>query len=143
MLIWIVLAYALLVLGGCAFQRKLLYFPQTLPLDTARQAALKSGFETWLSPARAHMPLLLPSLTLQDRYDPAAWLKDYRGPIQFVIAGEDEIIPPKFGHKLHEDYQGPKRLLVVPDAGHNEVAGQPAEWWNDVYEFWKEQRSQP
>lgn len=83
--------------------------------------------------AQSKMPLLLPYLFLVDRYQPAAWLKNYRGPVQFVIAGNDEIIPPKFGQRLHDAYAGPKQLLIVPKAAHNEVAEQPPDWWRGVF----------
>lgn len=85
--------------------------------------------------AQDRMPWLLPCFFLRDRYRPAAWLKDCRQPIQFVIAENDQIIPPKFGHRLYASYLGPKRLEVVPGAAHNEAAEQSAGWWREVFQF--------
>jgi pimeloyl-ACP methyl ester carboxylesterase len=94
-------------------------------------------FDNLASLAQSKMPLLLPYFFLRDRYDPAAWLKDYRGPVKIVLAGRDEIIPPKFGQRLFDSYAGPKARQIFPDEGHNDIAAQPAEWWCEVFEFWQ------
>jgi fermentation-respiration switch protein FrsA (DUF1100 family) len=82
------------------------------------------------------MPLLLPYLFLTDRYQPAEWMRNYRGPVKIVIAGADEIIPPKFGQRLFDAYAGPKTLQIIPGARHNEVVEQSPEWWREVFAFW-------
>lgn len=92
-------------------------------------------YDSLPSLAQSKMPLLLPYFFLVDRYQPAVWMKDYRGPVKFVIAGRDEIIPPKFGQRLHDSYAGPKTLQIFPDAAHNEVAEQSPEWWQEVFNF--------
>jgi hypothetical protein len=97
-------------------------------------------FDSLASVAQSKMPLLLPYFFLRDRYQPAAWLKDYRGPVKIVVAGSDEIIPPKSGRRLFDSYAGPKQLQVVPDARHNDVAEQPPEWWREVLKFWETNR---
>jgi hypothetical protein len=75
------------------------------------------------------MPVLLPYFFLRDRYEPAKWLRDYRGPIKIILAERDNIIPPKFGQRLFDGYAGPKTLQLCPGAGHNDVAAQTPEWW--------------
>lgn len=89
-------------------------------------------YDSLPSLAQSKMPLLLPYFFLVDRYQPATWMKDYRGPVKFVIAGSDEIIPPKFGQRLHDSYSGPKQLQIIPGASHNEAAEQTPEWWQEV-----------
>jgi pimeloyl-ACP methyl ester carboxylesterase len=84
------------------------------------------------------MPFLPVSLLLWDRFHPAAWLADYRGPVWFVVAGADTIIPPEFGHRLHDGYAGPKHLQLVAGAGHNDVASQSPAWWREVFKFWQQ-----
>jgi uncharacterized protein len=98
-------------------------------------------FDNLASVAQSKMPLLLPYFFLRDRYQPAAWLKDYRGPVKFVIAGSDEIIPPQSGHRLCDSYAGPKQLEVVPNARHNDVAEQTPQWWREVLTFWETNRA--
>ncbi len=74
---------------------------------------------------------------LLDRYDPEGCLQAYRGPVMFAVSGADEILGSATGLRLHEGYQGPKRLQVFEGAGHNEVAGQTPAWWRGVMAFWK------
>ncbi len=85
--------------------------------------------------AQSKMPLLLPYLFLKDRFEPAAWLKEYRGPIKFVLAERDEIIPVKFGQRLFDSYAGLKALQIIPNVGHEGVTEQSPEWWQDVFGF--------
>jgi hypothetical protein len=88
--------------------------------------------------AQRQLPFLPAYFLLRDRFNPAACLKNYRGPVQFVVAGADEIIPPSSGRKLFESYGGLKNLQVIPGARHNEVAEQPPAWWREVFSFWRQ-----
>jgi fermentation-respiration switch protein FrsA (DUF1100 family) len=82
---------------------------------------------------------LLPAyLLLLDRFSPAKYLKDYRGPVKIVLAGSDEIIPVTSGRRLFDGYKGPKDLQIVPGAHHNDVAKQSPDWWKEVFEFWRQ-----
>jgi fermentation-respiration switch protein FrsA (DUF1100 family) len=100
-------------------------------------------YDDFLSLAKERMRFLPVSLILLDRYNPAKWLQDYSGPVKFVIAELDEIIPARFGLKLHEGYRGPKWLEVIPQAHHNEVSGQSADWWKSVFTFWRQPSKSP
>lgn len=73
---------------------------------------------------------------MRDRFDPEGCLKDYRGPVKFVVAGADEILGSATGLRLHASYPGPKELQVFDGAGHNEVSAQPPAWWREVLGFW-------
>jgi len=86
--------------------------------------------------AQRTMPLLPAGLLLRDRFTPADDLKSYRGPVKIVVAENDEVIPAEAGRRLYESYTGPKNLLLVRGAGHNEVAEQLPEWWREVFAFW-------
>jgi uncharacterized protein len=90
------------------------------------------------SVAQRRMPFLPAYLLLLDRFNPAEDLKHYHGPVKIVLAGADEIIPTESGRRLFEGYQGPKNLQIIPDARHNEIAGQPPEWWKAVFSFWQQ-----
>ena len=89
---------------------------------------------------RKQMPFLPVRLLMRDRFTPARWLKDYRGPVVVVVAGADTIIPAQFGRGLHDGYAGPKKLQEVANAGHNDIAAQSTEWWRDVFAFWEKHR---
>jgi pimeloyl-ACP methyl ester carboxylesterase len=87
--------------------------------------------------AQGAFPILPAKWLLRDRFRPAEWLKDYRGPVQIVLAGNDEVIPTKRGQALYDGYAGPKRLQIVPNARHNDVAEQTPEWWREVFAFFQ------
>jgi hypothetical protein len=89
------------------------------------------------SVAQKQMPFLPAYFFLLDRFNPAADLKSYHGPVKFVVAEKDEIIGAASGKKLFAGYAGPKELQLVPGAHHNDVSGQSAEWWRTVFEFWR------
>lgn len=83
-----------------------------------------------------HYPFLPVRLILSDRYDNAAALQRYHGPVAVLIAGQDEVIPAELGRRLHEGYAGPKRLWEQPAARHNGLDYRPgAAWWREVSEF--------
>lgn len=97
-------------------------------------------YNNMVSLAQQKMPVLPIWLILWDRYNPESWLKNYRGPVGFVLAENDEIIPAKFGQRLHDGYSGPKTLQVVYGAGHNTVSSQSSEWWKRTFLFWEEHK---
>jgi uncharacterized protein len=51
MLLTLGIAYSLLVLGAAIFQRRLIYFPRTLPSELAEPAAAENGFVPWRNQA--------------------------------------------------------------------------------------------
>jgi len=87
--------------------------------------------------AQSKLPLLPAGLLLWDRFDPEDWLKSYHGPVKFVLAEKDEIIPAKFGRRLFDTYNGPKHLQIIPGAHHNDAAEQSPDWWEGVFTFWR------
>jgi hypothetical protein len=103
-----------------------------------RGMILFAPYNRFAAVAQKKMPILPVTLLLRDRYDPAEWLKDYRGPVMFVVAGADRTIPPQFGRALHDGYAGPKRLEIIANADHNDIEEQPAEWWRSVFSFWQQ-----
>ena len=93
--------------------------------------------------AQKQMPFLPAYILLLDRFNPAECLKNYHAPVQFVVAGADEIIGAPAGTKLFTGYAGPKKLQTIPGAHHNDVAAQSADWWREVFSFWRENASGP
>lgn len=97
-------------------------------------------YDNLASVAQRHMPFLPAYFLLRDRFNPAAHLENYHGPIEFVVAGADEILGPETGKRLFDKYNGPKNLQLIPGAHHNDISGQPADWWRSVFKFWQEKR---
>ena len=67
---------------------------------------------------------------LRDPYDTAARLARFDRPVVVVVAGQDSIVPARFGVALHAALGGPKRLMQIDGAGHNDWPGRvDAAWW--------------
>lgn len=98
---------------------------------------LVTPFHNLADVAQFHMPLLPVCWMLRDRFPSAQYLQNYHGPVVFLLAGVDTIIPNKFGRALYDSYSGPKKLWLIPKAGHNDVFFRPADWWREVGDFWR------
>lgn len=80
--------------------------------------------------AAHHYPWLPVRWLLRDRYDSAAYLAGFDRPVVVVVAERDGIVPARYGRALHDALRGPRRLLVLPDSGHNDWPGHvDAAWW--------------
>jgi uncharacterized protein len=90
------------------------------------------------SVAGNHVPFIPAYFLLYDRYDPEEWLKAYHGPVKVIVAGKDEIIPPKLGERLYESYGGPKILQVIPWARHSSTTAETPDWWKELLAFWQQ-----
>lgn len=86
--------------------------------------------------AARHFKWLPVRALLSERYHAEEALRDYSGPVAFLLAGKDEVVPVELGQNLHDNYDGPKWLREIPDAGHNSLPLYPAaDWWEDVSAF--------
>ncbi|MEP7000933.1 MAG: alpha/beta fold hydrolase [bacterium] len=108
--------------------------------DKVSGIALFMPYDNFVSVAQAAMPFLPAWLVLRERFAPDVWLERYRGPIKFVLAGADEVIPTRLGQRLYDGYAGPKELQIVPGARHNDAATQTEQWWKAVFSFWERDR---
>jgi hypothetical protein len=100
--------------------------------------ALFVPYHDLASVAQRQMPFLPAYCLLLDRFNPAAGLQAYHGPVKFVVAGEDEILGPATGLRLFDGYAGPKDCQVIAGAHHNDVAEQAPDWWRNVLAFWRQ-----
>ena len=107
------------------------------PTEVAGMALLVP-YHNLAAVAQRQMWFLPAYFLLLDRFNPEECLRSYHGPVKFVVAGADEVIGPKSGLRLYESYGGPKELQVFPGAHHNDVSGQPAIWWQEVFVFWRQ-----
>ncbi len=109
--------------------QRLVYFGESLgaavmvKLATEHPPAglvLRSPFTSLAAVGRLHYPWLPVGWMLKDRYESLDAIKDLHVPI-LVIAGEDDgIIPASQSRALHEAAPGPKRLLLIEGADHND-----------------------
>lgn len=98
--------------------------------------ALLTPWDSLARLARVHYWYLPTGLLLKDRYDSAAYLAGYDGPVAVLIAGDDRIVPPPHGERLYDALAGPKRRWRFDGAGHNSWPVRPdARWWDEVVAF--------
>lgn len=97
---------------------------------------LITPFTSLVEVGRKHYPIFPVGMLLRDRYDNLEPLQGYGGPVAFLLAGADEIIPPALGRRLYAAYAGPKHLWVQEGRGHNSLNYHPkAAWWQEVVDF--------
>lgn len=83
-----------------------------------------------------HYPWLPAKWLLRDRYDNAAHLASFGGPILVAVAERDSIVPAQFGTALYERLNDPKQLMVIEAADHNDwVERVDAAWWRKATAF--------
>lgn len=90
--------------------------------------------------AQYHVRILPMRWLLTECFPSENYLRNYRGPVGILVAGEDRVVPEKFGRRLYDDYAGPKRLWAFPLDNHETVRERPAEFWKQVVEFWQMNR---
>jgi len=97
---------------------------------------LVTPFDSLAAVAQHHYPLLPVSWLMRDKYPSEHWLRDYRGPVSFMVAGRDQVTPPERAETLYRSYQGPKKMFIAPDANHNDVlADLPLNEWRQAFAF--------
>lgn len=88
-----------------------------------------------------HFRFLPVRLLLRERYNNAAALEAYDGPVAVLLAEHDEVIPADIGQRLYDEYRGPKLLSIQEGRSHNTLDLAPdLAWWQDVAEFLIEQQ---
>ena len=111
-------------------------------LDLATEAppaalAIQSAFTSIGDMTRLHYPalgFLLPYASM--RYEALTAIREIRVPLLVIHGGADTLVPPEHSRRLFEAANEPKRLLIVPDADHNDVfmRGGPS-LWRDLRDF--------
>jgi len=97
---------------------------------------LLTPFDSLANVAQYHYPLLPVRWIMRDQYPSEEWLKSYQGPVASILAEDDTIVPAKFGHKLHDTYTGPKKLIVADQADHNDLLHTlPPSAWRKALRF--------
>jgi hypothetical protein len=82
-------------------------------------------------------PFALLHVLLCDRFPAEENLRHYHGSVAVLVAGEDTVVPEKFGRRLYDSYTGPKRLWDFPECDHGTVMRQSPELWKQIIAFWE------
>jgi pimeloyl-ACP methyl ester carboxylesterase len=96
---------------------------------------LLAPYNRFVDVAQVHMPIFPVWLMLWDRFPSEDYLRKYHGPVAMLVAGQDQVIPEKFGRRLYDAYSGPKRIWEFPQGNHGTVMMQPPEVWKEILEF--------
>jgi pimeloyl-ACP methyl ester carboxylesterase len=95
---------------------------------------LETPFLSIPAMAREHYPFV-PVFLIRTRFDNEAKIAAVTVPTLVILAENDEIAPPAHGRRLFELVRGPKTLVVIPGAHHNDTyaIGGEAYWqaWQD------------
>jgi fermentation-respiration switch protein FrsA (DUF1100 family) len=106
---------------------------------------VQSSFTSIADMTARHYPLLRRLLPLANvRYDSLATVPRLHLPMLVIHGDADTLIPASHSQQLYDAANEPKRLVLVPGAGHNDVLvrGGP-ELWATMREFLSETADAP
>ena len=122
-------ARAALLAGGRVDPARLVYMGESLGGAVALRLAvetpplacvLQSTFTSLRDVARQHYPAALSSLA-GDAYPNRERIALLRAPVLILHGDVDEIVPVSHAEALFEAAREPRRLHIVPGAGHNDL----------------------
>jgi fermentation-respiration switch protein FrsA (DUF1100 family) len=109
---------------------RLVYFGESLGTGVAVRLAtecppaaliLRSPFTSLVEVGRYHYPILPVRWLLRDRFDSIDRIGRVRCPLLVIAGDRDGIIPPALSQGLYDAAPSPKRLVIIPDADHNDA----------------------
>ena len=103
--------------------------------DRVAGIALLGAYNRLTDVAQVHMPFLPVHLLLVDRFPSEDYLRHFRGPVAVLVAGRDRVVPEKFGRRLYDKYDGPKRLWDFPLDDHDTLMMRSPAVWDQVIQF--------
>lgn len=110
------------------------YLAGTYP-DKVAGVILFAPYNRLTDVAQAHLPLLPVHWLLVDRFPSEDYLRNYHGPVATLVAGEDRVVPEKFGRRLYDSYTGPKRLWEFPMDNHGSIMERQPNVWKQINAF--------
>ncbi len=99
-----------------------------------RAVILATPYESLASVAKRYYWYLPVDLMLKHRFDSLELAPALKMPLLCLIAERDEVIPPVHGERLFEAWGGPKRKVLLRDAGHNTTDSHPL-FWREIRDF--------
>jgi len=100
-----------------------------------RGLVLQSTFTSIRAMARIHYPFL-PRFMVPDAYPTQRRLSAMDVPVLVVHGERDRIVPASEGRALFEAAREPRRLLVFPEAGHNDLVERAGRRYADELAGW-------
>lgn len=97
---------------------------------------LVTPFRRLADVAAHHHPWVPVRWLLHDRFENDRHLENFPGPVAFVVAGRDGVIPPHLARALYTSFDGPKLWRLQEDADHNSIYyGPGGTFWAEVMSF--------
>ena len=103
--------------------------------DHVAGVALLAPYNCLSDVAQAHIRIFPARWILCDRFPSEDYLRTYHGPLAVVLGGRDTVVPARFGKKLYQGYDGPRRLWESPEADHNNLMFQSKTTWAEIMAF--------
>lgn len=89
---------------------------------------LVTPFDSLAAVAKRYYWYLPVDWMLRHRFDSIARAPRMKTPLLCLIAERDEVIPGAHGERLCDAWGGPRRKVVLAQAGHNTVDAHPMYW---------------
>ena len=109
--------------------------------DGAKALVLESTFDSLPDVAACRFPALPVRWLMWTRFDSAALIGKYHGPLLQVHGGADTIVPLACGRRLFSAANEPKQFLLLPHHGHND--GLPMEYYDALSAFLRTNGNRP
>jgi pimeloyl-ACP methyl ester carboxylesterase len=95
---------------------------------------LATPYDSLAAVAKRYYWYLPVDLLLKHRFDSIALAPAMKQPLLCLIAARDEVIPPSHGERLCEAWGGPRKKVLLQEAGHNTTDSHPL-FWTSIREF--------
>ena len=99
-----------------------------------RAVVLVSPFDSLRSIAGRQYPFVPVSLLLKHPFDSLALAPRIVAPLLAVAGEDDRLIPPAGSRRLHDEWGGAKRWVLIAQADHNDIHTR-TRYWPEIREF--------
>lgn len=82
---------------------------------------LRSPFTSLAEVGKVHYPWLPVGMLLIDRFPSIDRIGSVTAPVMIVAGDRDDVVPEALSKKLYDAASDPKRYLLVPGTGHNDL----------------------
>lgn len=82
---------------------------------------LRSPFTSLADVGRVHYPWLPVSWFLTERYPSIDRIASLSVPVMVIAGDRDDVVPESLSRKLYDAARDPKRYLLIPGTGHNDL----------------------
>jgi len=93
-----------------------------------QRVILVTPFDSLTNVAGYHYPLVPIRLLLRHPFDSVSLAPTLTQPLLVLMAGQDTVVPNRFTKNLIDQWAGPKEMVNIPEAGHNDITAFPQYW---------------